>query len=62
MKNVPSECDPVYMGGEELLLIAYTSGTESGNSKAVYHTQAGYILYTTTTHKVSSSSPGVSII
>lgn len=52
MEKVPSECDPVSMDGEDLLLIAYTSGTESGHSKAVYHTQAGYLLYTTTAHKV----------
>ena len=52
MQEVPPDCDPVPMKGEDILFIAYTSGTQMGTSKAVYHTQAGYLLYTKLTYKV----------
>ena len=52
MEAVPPQCDPEAMDGEATLFIAYTSGTQMGTSKAVYHTQAGYLLYTKLTFKV----------
>ena len=40
------------MDGEDILFIAYTSGTGEGKSKAVYRKHAGYILYPKLTYKV----------
>ena len=45
-----SACEPVSMDAEDPLFILYTSGS-TGKPKGVLHTQAGYLLYATMTHK-----------
>jgi len=42
--------EPEVMDSEDPLFILYTSGS-TGKPKGVLHTQAGYLLYTTVTHK-----------
>ena len=49
--NQPAECAPEIMDAEDPLFILYTSGS-TGMPKGVQHTQAGYLLYTTVTHKL----------
>ena len=44
-------CDPEPMDSEDMLFILYTSGT-TGKPHPIYHTQAGYLLYTAVTLKV----------
>lgn len=39
------------MDSEDPLFMLYTSGS-TGKPKGLVHTQAGYLLYTTVTHKV----------
>lgn len=45
------ECEPVAMDSEDMLFMLYTSGS-TGNPKGVAHTQAGYLLYASLTHKL----------
>ena len=45
-----SACEPVSMDAEDPLFILYTSGS-TGKPKGVLHTQAGYLLFATMTHK-----------
>lgn len=50
MANAATQCTPASMDSEDPLFILYTSGS-TGKPKGVLHTQAGYLLYTTVTHK-----------
>lgn len=43
-------CPPEWMDSEDPLFMLYTSGS-TGTPKGVVHTQAGYLLYTTITHR-----------
>ena len=50
MERADSVCVPEVMEAEDPLFILYTSGS-TGRPKGVLHTQAGYLLYATFTHK-----------
>lgn len=50
MENVSPVCPPEPMNAEDPLFILYTSGS-TGKPKGVVHTQAGYLLYASLTHK-----------
>uniref|UniRef100_A0A4W5R9K9 Acetyl-coenzyme A synthetase n=1 Tax=Hucho hucho TaxID=62062 RepID=A0A4W5R9K9_9TELE len=43
-------CEPVAMDSEDVLFLLYTSGS-TGKPKGLVHTQAGYLLYTSLTHR-----------
>lgn len=50
MKHVPDACPYEPMNAEDPLFILYTSGS-TGKPKGVVHTQAGYLLYASLTHR-----------
>ncbi|XP_064098464.1 acetyl-coenzyme A synthetase, cytoplasmic-like [Macrobrachium nipponense] len=52
VKDVSSECPPVWMDAEDPLFMLYTSGS-TGKPKGVLHTVGGYMLYAATTFKYS---------
>ncbi|MBD3194195.1 MAG: acetate--CoA ligase [Candidatus Lokiarchaeota archaeon] len=49
--GMDTECECEEMDSEDTLFILYTSGT-TGKPKGVKHTTAGYLLYTSFTHRV----------
>jgi acetyl-CoA synthetase len=50
LKGVSAELPPVILDSEDPLFILYTSGS-TGKPKGVLHTQAGYLLHVSLTHK-----------
>ena len=50
MQNASRDCAPETMDAEDTLFILYTSGS-TGKPKGVLHTTAGYLLYTSATHR-----------
>ncbi|OIR18881.1 acetyl-coenzyme A synthetase [mine drainage metagenome] len=50
LEYVSDECPPVSLDSEDPLFILYTSGS-TGKPKGIYHTTAGYLLYTKLTSK-----------
>ncbi|XP_062912401.1 acetyl-coenzyme A synthetase 2-like, mitochondrial [Mobula hypostoma] len=50
MEKEQPVCDPESMESEDLLFLLYTSGS-TGKPKGLVHTQAGYLLYASLTHK-----------
>ncbi|MGN6269204.1 MAG: acetate--CoA ligase [Sphingomonas sp.] len=50
--GVSADCPPEPMKAEDPLFILYTSGS-TGKPKGVLHTTAGYLLWTSLTHKVT---------
>jgi len=50
MDKASLECDPVIMNAEDPLFILYTSGS-TGKPKGVVHSQAGYLLHTSLSHR-----------
>jgi acetyl-CoA synthetase len=49
--SAASICEPEVMDAEDPLFILYTSGS-TGKPKGVLHTQAGYLLYASMTHRL----------
>lgn len=52
MSKESGECEPAVLDSEDLLFMLYTSGS-TGNPKGVAHTQAGYLLYASLTHRLA---------
>ena len=50
MDDASKECEPEIMNAEDPLFILYTSGS-TGKPKGVVHTQAGYLLHTSLSHR-----------
>jgi len=50
MQHASLDCPPEILNAEDPLFILYTSGS-TGRPKGVVHTQAGYLLHTSLTHK-----------
>ena len=55
MSRESTHCPPEPMDSEDMLFMLYTSGS-TGKPKGIVHTQAGYLLYASTTHQVSTAS------
>lgn len=53
MEKQSIDCEPEKMDSEDPLFMLYTSGS-TGKPKGILHTQAGYLLYASVTHKVSA--------
>lgn len=51
MNHESGDCEAVPLNSDDMLFMLYTSGS-TGNPKGVVHTQAGYLLYASLTHKV----------
>jgi len=51
LEGQPTDCDPEEMKAEDPLFILYTSGS-TGKPKGVVHTQAGYLLHASLSHKL----------
>ena len=50
MADASDQCEPEWLDAEDPLFILYTSGS-TGKPKGVLHTTAGYMIYTSLTHK-----------
>ncbi len=50
IREVPDECPAAILDAEDPLFVLYTSGS-TGKPKGVVHTQAGYLLHTSLSHK-----------
>lgn len=50
MMKEEAVCEPVAMDSEDVLFLLYTSGS-TGKPKGLVHTQAGYLLYASLTHR-----------
>ncbi len=50
MKDASPDCEPEHLNAEDPLFILYTSGS-TGKPKGVVHTQGGYLMQVTLTHK-----------
>ncbi len=50
LKKVSNECEPEILDSEDPLFVLYTSGS-TGKPKGILHTQGGYLLYATMTHR-----------
>uniref|UniRef100_A0A8C6SA76 Propionate--CoA ligase n=1 Tax=Neogobius melanostomus TaxID=47308 RepID=A0A8C6SA76_9GOBI len=50
MAHEEAVCEPAAMDSEDVLFMLYTSGS-TGKPKGLVHTQAGYLLYASLTHK-----------
>lgn len=50
MQNASNKCEPENLNAEDPLFILYTSGS-TGKPKGVLHTQGGYLLQASLTHK-----------
>ena len=60
MESAPDECPPTILKAEDPLFILYTSGS-TGKPKGVVHTQAGYLLHVSLSHKFVFDTHGTDI-
>jgi acetyl-CoA synthetase len=50
IQHVPTDCEPEQLNAEDPLFILYTSGS-TGKPKGVVHSQGGYLLHASLTHR-----------